>query len=225
MQLRVDLYFFSLVFFRRVHGVNVKTSEIFRLYFDNRCIQIIWKRFVFRKILCVSVHVFQIDISTRIHSADIGGVNKVLQLIGTAVENNQFGICHMFHDFRTHVGQIKRVGLRVDRRDDLEQIPVFGKFLINSAQIPHSVVFNDDAVRSRFFSGCLQKVPVKIRWIFQLQQFASCFPQKFCIEFFFSFFAADKECDFVIREARIQQCVFDEFCLAAFEEAGKHIYW
>lgn len=82
----------------------------------------------------------------RVHRLDVLLVEHLLERVRAAVENDHVGGGDVLEHLRTDVVRVDLEGGRVDRRDDLVQLPARRERLHQRLELPHAVVLDDDAV-------------------------------------------------------------------------------
>ena len=205
-------------------GVDVPETVVLRLDVDDIRIHVKRQRHIAGVVLGIAVHVIQIDCRTRVHRLDVLLVQHVLQLIRAAVEHNQIRSGDMLEHHRADVVGIQFKRGRIDRGDDLVQLPAGRKCLHQLFQLPHAVVLNKNAVRLVFLLHALEDIRRQTVLGLDGHKRGAVVQQPLLVVLLDAFFAQQQHRALVLGKVRVRENVLNELGLAALQKAGKDVY-
>lgn len=115
-------------------------------------------------------------------------------------------------------------GGRVDRRDDLVQLPARRERLHQRLELPHAVVLDDDAVGVVLLLDALEDVRSQTVLGLDRDESGAVVGEPLFVVFLDALLAEQQRGYFVFGEVRVGKDLLDELGLAALQKTGKDIY-
>lgn len=123
----------AVVLLRLAGRVDVPETVVLRLDVDDVGVDVERERHIARVVLGIAVEIVQIDGRARVHRLDVLLVEHLLERVRAAVENDHVGGGDVLEHLRADVIRVDLEGGRVDRRDDLVQLPARGNACISDS--------------------------------------------------------------------------------------------
>ena len=130
----------------------------------------------------------------------------------------------MLEHLRADVVRVDLEGGRVDRRDDLVQLPARRERLHQRLELPHAVVLDDDAVGVVLLLDALEDVRGQTVLGLDRDESGAVVGEPLFVVFLDALFAEQQRGHFVFGEVRVGKDLLDELGLAALQKTGKDIY-
>ena len=130
----------------------------------------------------------------------------------------------MLEHLRADVVRVDLEGGRVDRRDDLVQLPARRERLHQRLELPHAVVLDDDAVGVVLLLDALEDVRGQTVLGLDRDESGAVVGEPLFVVFLDALLAEQQRGHFVFGEVRVGKDLLDELGLAALQKTGKDIY-